>query len=150
MLYCAMLSGNPLLRNEPLSELSDELERYKREHNISWRELEELADVSKTALHDLIHPDPKRRPRISTFIGVAKALELPLWKVIQMAGYDPGLSDTTEDQARQLVSLAEHQADVQQLLDLLLKADSKDRRAVLNFLSVRGVPEDSDDRSGAP
>jgi len=141
MLYCEA-SADGVLRDGQLSELADRLERYKREHNMSWRELEDLAGVGKTTLHDLKNPDPKRRPRISTFVGVAKLLELPLWQVLKMAGYDTGLTETTEDQARQLVSLAEHQEDVRQLLALLLKADPKDRQAVLNYLNVQGGGKD--------
>lgn len=124
-----------------MTELSSALQRHMRENNLTLRDLEEMTGepgrrISRASLSEIIN-NPQRKPRIDTLVSIAKILSLPLWRVIQMAGYDLGLSDSTVDQARQLASLAAHQEDVRALLDLLLRSDPKDRRAVLNYLAIR-------------
>ncbi len=123
-----------------MSDLAERL-RAIQDQGVSLRELEERSRIdgqvmaSKSAIREVIN-NPERKPRITTLLGIARALDLPLWQVIAMAGYDLGLPG--QDQAwNQLQGLAQRDEDVRQLVDLLLQTSDEDRRAVLNFLRVR-------------
>ncbi|KAB8140723.1 helix-turn-helix transcriptional regulator [Chloroflexia bacterium SDU3-3] len=123
-----------------MSELANRLRKIQ-EQGMSLRDLEEKSRIdgtimaSKSAIREVIN-DPSRKPRITTLLGIAKALDLPLWQVIAMAGYDLGLPEESQTWT-ELQALAQRDNDARLLLDLLLKASEEDRKAVLNYLRVR-------------
>lgn len=142
MLYYEYVDG---LAEEQVSELGDRLKQIQKE-GVSLRDLEERSEIdgvplaSKSAIREVIK-NPERKPRITTLLGIAMALQLPLWQVINMAGYDLGLPVTDDPLLKDLQALAQREPESKQLLDLLLAADPKDRQAVLNYLRVQAGGE---------
>lgn len=124
-----------------MATLALRLAEFMHANNLTNRSMGERAGVSNSVISDLRNG---KQPDLSTMVGLANALGQPLWRIMEWAGYDVGLTAAAEDQARALASLAETSPEWSDLVNLLLAADSQDRRAVLNYLAVkaRGVAAD--------
>jgi transcriptional regulator with XRE-family HTH domain len=117
-----------------MATLALRLAEFMRANNLTNRAMGERAGVSNSVISDLLHG---KEPRMETMVGLAHALGQPLWRIMEWAGYDVGLTAAAEDQARALASLAETNPEWSDLVSLLLAADTQDRRAVLNYLAVK-------------
>lgn len=118
-----------------MSQLGDYLKKWRKDNNITLRELAEQTEVSHSTLNS-IENDDERNPRLKTLVKIAHIVGIPVWQAIEMAGYESGLSGRTEI-AQALASLAESQPETAHLLDLLIHASTKDREAVLSYLLIR-------------
>lgn len=67
-------------------ELSLFIKREIEKRGLSERELSRRAKLSPTAVHQIVNK-PDSTPTIETCAGLAKALDVPLLSVLQLAGY---------------------------------------------------------------
>lgn len=113
--------------------LADFLKTYMQEHGLTLRDMEVRTKVSKTVLHNIIN-GREHEPRLSTLEGIARVVELPLWRVIEMTGVDIGLPKTPSQDAERLVSLVRRNKPFERLIGGLLAAEPAVLRNVLNYL----------------
>lgn len=114
-----------------MTELGRFLERERQ--NSSYRTMEERIGVSRGALESLIKRDDYI-PEIKTFQAIADYYNLPLWKIMDMAGIDIGMPDDPQVRTAQLMDLARRRPELQPVLDQLLYLDSEDLRPLLAYL----------------
>ena len=101
--------------------------------------------VSHTSINNILD-GTGGPPKLETFFKFSKAFHLPLWRVIEMAGFDLGLN--TEDfQMQRLASILSSAPEYRALADELADMTADDLRATLGYLRSI-VRERQDQRSG--
>ena len=105
--------------------LADFLKR--EEDAIGLVALAQKTGVAHTSLRKLINGDYKRE--IETFIKIADAYAIPLWKVMEMAEYDLGLSQ--DEVARRLSSVLDILPEARSIFARLADMDPKDLAAIV-------------------
>jgi transcriptional regulator with XRE-family HTH domain len=118
-----------------VSELADRIRAYMKDHDLTLREVEELAGISRSSVSDILN-NPNRVPKLDTFMRVADLLGLPLYRVIEMAGFNLGLSETPADVARRLAVLMERSPEYRPLAVMLTQLQSDDLEGVLAYLEM--------------
>lgn len=117
------------------TELAQFLEAKIKE--ASYREVEELTSVPRSTLSKIVHGQLKGLPELETLIKLSLAYGLPLWRLVEMAGTDIGLAQTTTEQARRVAVLAEaYPEEMKPLLDRLLRLEPNDLRGVVAYLEA--------------
>ncbi len=110
--------------------LTRELERS------SLRDLEAKIGVSHAALQRLARASLQGYPELETLKKIAEAYGLPLWRVIEMAGLDLGLTAGDGPLVTCVASLAEHEPLFRQLFERMIDAKTEEIEAVLIYLEV--------------
>lgn len=121
-----------------MSVLTDYVQQFMRERNLTLRDMAERASISKTSLHDILS-NTEREPRISTLSGLSKAVGLPLWRIFEMAGVDLGLSDDSTTEAKQIASLFTNNEQFRELVNAAARADIEGVDAVLKYFKIHQV-----------
>lgn len=111
------------------------LKHYIDSQGWSLRDAEAKLGVSRAALSNILnHEDVV--PRLDTLEQLASALHLPLWRLIELAGFDLDLSASPEDQAARLLALARKQSAYQPVVQHLLDLHPDDLEGVLVYLEA--------------
>lgn len=93
------------------TELARFLSSFMRAEGLSLRDMESRTGVSKALLNNLINGKVVE-PRLSTLVGIARAVDLPLGRVIELAGFDLGLPtspDALAEGRAQAAATVQHQ-----------------------------------------
>lgn len=101
--------------------------------------------VSHTSINNILD-GTGGPPKMETFFKFSRAFNLPLWRIIEMAGFDLGLN--TEDfQMQRLASILSSAPEFRNLADDLADMTFDDLRATLGYLKSI-VRERQDQQSG--
>lgn len=115
------------------TELARYLKDWMFRKDLSLRSAEVETGVSKTALaHILEKPDVM--PGLATLQKLADAFGLPLWRVIEMMGYDLGLKPTLKNDWERITSLTTAVPWLAPIAKTLLTLDPNDLEGVLAYL----------------
>lgn len=102
-----------------------------------YRTLEEETGVPRSTLAKIVQGQLKGLPELETLIKLATTFELPLWRIIEMAGADVGMAQTPSAQSRRLAGLAQTYPEfMAPIIDSLLRLDPSDLRGVLAYLDA--------------
>lgn len=130
----SILSKGNILSNihleRPYMTLADFLRR--EEETLGIVALATKTGVAHTSLRKIINGDYKRD--IETFIRIADVYNMPLWKVMEMAEYDLGLS--ADQTAAQVASLIKSIPAYAPVLERLAGLDPRDLAAIVVHLSA--------------
>lgn len=118
-----------------MEQLASFLKAYMTEHGLKLRDMELRSGVSRTVINSLI-TGKEHEPRLTTLAGIARAVELPLWRIIALAGVELELPDATTSAAAQLAALAARSPTFERLLERLLLAHEAQLQAVVNYLET--------------
>jgi transcriptional regulator with XRE-family HTH domain len=118
-----------------MSELSIYLKKQIRDRDWTWRVAEETTGVSKSALANIID-NPDVTPSLETLVKLSRAFKLPLWRVVEMAGFDLELSRGDTPQAQRLASLMEAMPQYRPVVEYLMQIDSDDLEGMLVYLET--------------
>ena len=119
-----------------MSELATYLKNQMRDNNWTWRVAEEVTGVSKSELANIIE-NPDVIPGLETLAKLARAFKLPLWRVVEMAGFDLELSHGDLSQAQCLVGLMDAMPQYRSVVDHLARIqDSDDIEGILVYLET--------------
>lgn len=118
-----------------MTELAELVAKHLRENHWSYRVAEEEMKVSRSAISNIIN-GKDQPPRLETLDKLGLYFQLPLWRVIQMAGIELGLPGTPDELARQLTSLGDRIPEIQPIVGYLLKLHPDDLRAVVAYLET--------------
>jgi len=117
-----------------MSELARKLtEELKTQ---SYRDLEGKTGVSRGAIEGIVREELKEFPKLETLDKLATYWNLPLWRVIAMAGIDLGYPQTMDDLSVQLTSLAQRLPEIEPIVQYLLKLYPDDLRGVMAYLEA--------------
>lgn len=73
-----------------MSDLARFLCLFMERNTLTLRDMEVRSGISKSTLHALIRGS-EQEPRLSTLVMIARVMNLPLWRVLEMMGVDLGL-----------------------------------------------------------
>jgi transcriptional regulator with XRE-family HTH domain len=115
-----------------------ELARYLQAEvdRTSLRDVAAKTDVSKTAIDNIIKGNMTELPKLETLDKFAAAYKMPLWKVIEMAGIDLGLSLSVSETIQRLGAVAERMPEFEPIVQYLLKLYPEDLRGVVAYLEA--------------
>jgi transcriptional regulator with XRE-family HTH domain len=114
--------------------LADVLARELQTHSL--RALEARTGVSHTAIARIAKGQLGGFPDIDTLQKLARALSLPLWRVLELAGVDLDLSTRNPHLVRQLESLITQSPRHREVFERLLAASEVELSAVQAYLEV--------------
>jgi transcriptional regulator with XRE-family HTH domain len=109
--------------------LSDYLESTLKELNLSRRGFADLLEVSHTTINRILdgsNPEPDILNRIADYLGE------PRVKLYRLAGYIPEVSDTTDE-------------DIEQALTIFAKLSPESRKRMLAFLKTQEKLDNAED-----
>jgi transcriptional regulator with XRE-family HTH domain len=117
-----------------MQDLARLLKTYMDEQHLTLRDMEQRSGVSRSLLHSLIH-GRETEPKLATLKGIAQAVEVPLWRVIELAGVDLELPQELSYDAERLSLMVNKSQLLQRLLPQMLAVDEKKLSAILNFIA---------------
>jgi transcriptional regulator with XRE-family HTH domain len=115
--------------------LANFLKTYMDERRLSLRDMELRSGLSKALLSNLINGKDVE-PRLSTLEGISKAVELPMWRVLELAGVNLALPESASYEGERLATLASRSETLQKLLERLEHVDGSMLTTVLNYLEA--------------
>lgn len=126
ILYACVGKGNPL-------SLADFLQREIDKRKWSRRELASKSKVSRGSL-DNIWDDPGATPALETLEKLADTFGLPLWRLVEAAGFNLGLPATPSELEKRTAQLLAREPQFQSMAPYLATLDPYDWQATLAFL----------------
>lgn len=75
-------------------------------------------------------------PELPTFVALSEALEVPLWRLLEQAGYKIDRPTDPADSDRQLARQIEASPELRPIVQWLFDLDFDDRAAVMSFVEV--------------
>lgn len=100
----------------------------------SLRDVGGVIGITHTGVDKIIKRQSKEPPQLETLVGIAKGYDVPLWNVIEMAGYDLGLPKEPNAERARLIDLAERIPELQELLGELLDLTDDQRRIAVGYI----------------
>lgn len=117
------------------SLLAEYLEGWLRDKKWTLRRAEEQTGVARETLSRIIRGD-ERAIRLDTLQQIAEGFAVPLWRVIELAGYDIGMAPSPTLHAARLATLSQAMPQLAPLIDRLLEANPDDLEAILVYLEA--------------
>ncbi len=114
-----------------MSELSTFIKAQMEQNKWTFRIADEQTGISKTALSNIINETQK--PEMDTLVKISHAFNLPLWRVVEMAGYDLGFGKS-KSVAERIASLIEAVPEYEEGLNRLLRASPDQIEGMLAWL----------------
>lgn len=102
----------------------------------SLRDLEAKIGISHAAIQRIAHGRLRGYPDLDTLKKIAEAYGQPLWRVLEMAGLDLGLTARDHQLVTCVASLVEHKPRFRQLFERMIDAKTEEIEAVLVYLEV--------------
>lgn len=119
----------------PVSKLGEYIDQALARKKWRVREAERHTGVSRNTYARLA-TEPDFRPDMETMIKLARAFDEPLWRILEMAGYDMGMGTATHDQMLRLGSLLARQPWLRRAVDHLERIDEGQMEALLVYLET--------------
>lgn len=104
----------------------------REEERLGLTPLANKIDIAHTSLRKIIEGDYKRE--IETFIKIGRYFNMPLWKVMELAGYDLGLG--RDEIASRVASIVRAVPEYGPLFDQLASLDPRNLEAVVVHLTA--------------
>ena len=89
--------------------------------------------VAYTALQAIID-ETTAAPKLETMVKFSQTFKLPLWRIVEMAGFDLGLEHSNATQAQRLASLLNQMPEFRPVVDELLEMNPDDFEGMLRHL----------------
>jgi transcriptional regulator with XRE-family HTH domain len=103
----------------------------------SLRDVEAKTGISYAAIQRIIKGNFKNKPEIETLEKLAQAYQLPLWRVLEMAGVALDLPDDAHALTRRFASLIQADPAFRHLVELLVSANLDTRTEISAYLHIR-------------
>ena len=92
--------------------------------------------IAHTTIQRMAREDLKNLPEIETLQRLAKTFNLPLWRIMEMAGIDLDLPDDSTTEVRRIASLAAHHERFLEVMSAVTKADRSALDAVAKYFLI--------------
>ncbi|NJL32526.1 MAG: XRE family transcriptional regulator [Chloroflexaceae bacterium] len=125
-----------MLGQENDMDLADFIQQEMQQRGWSHRDAVREIEMSSGALTKILKRETKQ-PELDTLEHIAQALQAPLWRVIEMAGFDLQLPATPSSLSRRLQSLLEREPAYQHLAEHLLNLHPDDLNGILTYLEAQ-------------
>jgi transcriptional regulator with XRE-family HTH domain len=117
------------------TDLAALLRKRMKDEGWTWREFEAFTGLSKSALANIID-NPDVTPGLETLTKLARAFKMPLWRVVEMAGFDLELSHGDLSQTQRLASLMQSMPQYRPVVDYLVGVEPDDLEGILVYLET--------------
>lgn len=112
--------------------LANHIKKRMDELNIAQKDLTDRFGISKGTASRLLNGQIED-PELPTFVLLSEALQEPLWKLLEIAGYKVERPTDPADSDRQLARQIEATPELRPIVQWLFDLDIDDRAAVLAF-----------------
>lgn len=116
-------------------------------HQGSLRSVAEETGLSHNAINRIAQRKLKQLPELETLRAISSAYNLPLWKVIEMAGVDLELPATPHDEAVQLVLLLERMPNLRAIVKKIAGLSATRIKPILDMLTAYLKVEEQPERT---
>lgn len=99
----------------------------------SKRKLEEITGIARTSIDNILDNE-RAVPRLETLDTLGRVFDLPLWRMVELCGYDLGLPKTASERSRRLAAVMEAMPQFQPIVDHLLATDPSQLDGILGYL----------------
>lgn len=128
-----MHTARPGARDVTLKEL---LEREMERRSWSQRDVAIHTGVARTSIANILE-NPDVVPGLETLERFGTTFGIPLWRMVEIAGFDAGLpADTPAGISARVAALAGQLPAYREILDRLGEIDPRDAHAVLAYLEI--------------
>lgn len=117
------------------SALGDYIEQERNARGWTYRDLEDKTGVSRNALYDMQRGKTKT-PKLETLYRIAQALEVPLNRILTVAGFPVDPLPDNNAQAKRLAELADALPWIAQVVDDLSQLTPDQKEGVLAYLEA--------------
>ena len=115
--------------------LAELLKQHMALRGWSQRQLEKESDVSRTSIRNVF--DEEGIPTLDNLEKLARALNLPLWHLVEACGVDLGLKYTPDERARRAAALIRAVPQYEQIISHLSQADPSTLDGILKYLELQ-------------
>lgn len=116
-----------------LSPLALWLTQQMERNGWGLRATERETGVSKTAIRNILD-NRAMTPELETLKRLSLAFHTPLWRLVEMAGFDLGLPQSEDERARRLLALFKNNPSYRPIVDHMLALDPNDIDGILVYL----------------
>lgn len=117
-----------------MEKLREYLQRQIDARGWSYSKAADATGVAKTTIHNILAG--KGEVTLETLDKLGRHFELPLWRMLELAGYDPGLPMDASGLALRIEALKRTAPEMGEVLDHLAQYDRRDVQGVLVFLET--------------
>lgn len=126
--------------------LAEFLQREMERRGWSQRDVTIQTGVARTSISNILE-NPDAVPTVETLVRFSQTFSIPLWRLLEIAGFDPGVpNDTPQGITARIAALAAQLPEYRDILYRLGEIDPRDATGVLAYLEIllRGRPPDED------
>lgn len=116
--------------------LANFLKRRMREVGVTQVELTDRFKISKGTVSRWLNGNIGDPPELPTFVAFSEALETPLWRLLEQAGYKVERPTDPDESDRQLARKIEATPELRPIVQWLFDLDLNDRAAVMTFVEI--------------
>jgi transcriptional regulator with XRE-family HTH domain len=116
-----------------MSQLADLLKHQMEVRGWSKRKLEEITGIARTSIDNILDNE-NAVPRLETLDILGRTFGLPLWRMVELCGYDLGLPKTAGERAKRLTAVMEAMPQFQPIVDHLMATDPDKLDGILSYL----------------
>lgn len=118
-----------------MTRLAELLNHHMALRGWSQRELEKQSGVNRASIRNAI--DEGGVPTLVNLEKLAKALNLPLWHLVEACGVDLGLSYTPDERTRRAAALMHAVPQYEQIINHLAQVAPDTLDGVLKYLELQ-------------
>lgn len=126
----------PTDSKEPNHRFANFLKRCMEQANTDRAVLINNFDIAPATVSRWLKGNLGENPKLENFVSFAKALGVPLWQVLEEAGYTVERPTDPAESDRQLARHIEATPELRPIVQWLFDLDVDDRAAVMTFVEV--------------
>jgi transcriptional regulator with XRE-family HTH domain len=130
-----------------MSALANFILKEMQQRGWDQKDLSAKSRIPKATISRLLNGQVSD-PELPTFVALSTALEVPLWKLLEQAGYEVERPTDPVESDRQLARQIEATPEIRPIVQWLFDLDMDDRAAVMAF--VEALKRRRGDRGGTP
>ena len=118
-----------------MTPLANFLKHQMEQREWSLRDAEREIGVSRSALDNILKNE-EVIPGLDTLTKIGIVFKVPLWRMVEMCGFDLGIPRKASDQSARLTALMESMPQLKPVVDHLLELHPNDIDGILDYLEA--------------
>jgi transcriptional regulator with XRE-family HTH domain len=118
-----------------MATLAAYVQNQMKQRGWSLRDAERETGVSRSALDNILKNEDVT-PGLDTLTKLASVFGIPLWRIVEMCGFDLGIPREPSNQSQRLTTLINSMPQLQPIVDHLLALQPDDLGGILDYLEL--------------
>lgn len=117
--------------------LTEFLQRELEKHKWTVTDLEVHTGVSRGALRNILAGDMQDPPKLETLQRIAQAFHIPLWRIVEMTGFESGVpTNTSNGQMARIIAVSRAIPQLSEILEYLPDLTESEIEGALAYLEA--------------